>query len=806
MRRPLVLLVSALSIGCALGASFSIPFIATVLCCSSAFLCAIAAIFLYRRAPNATLILLCMAAFAIGIARAGLAMADAQAISVPLDGRQPIPAEGFVRGEVRGREWGSSFDLALTGVAGGAGGAMQPAFGGVRVNARGEVPAIGAGDLVRLLLKLQTPREFRNPGAFSYRRYLLAHGIAATATLSGTVDRVGERFFAPGARRFAAARERVERSLHAAVPMPAAAVVAALATGSREEFTSDLSDAFALAGLTHLLSVSGLHVAYVALIVALFTRFTLGMIPALLVRVPRSVLAAGLAIPAVWVFVAFTGFQIPAVRSAIMVTVFLSGTVLGLRQDPLTSIAAACALILLLMPLAILDVSFQLSASAVIGISLAAGPLSRWLGAGERQGSPLRRAWGWIAATFAVSAAATAATLPLTAWYFQVVSGVGLVSNTVAVPLTGLLLQPAALLGSILALTAPGLAAPVWHLAGWFAQLLVELARLSSDYGSPLVARWAPSGLQVLCAYALMAWLLLGRRLCRRRALAAAALLLIAAGLAAGPAARAADGRLAVTFLDVGQGDCALVRFPDGMAVLIDGGGMRGSSVDVGRAAVAPALWRLGVRRLAGIVLTHAHYDHYAGLAFIAEHFAPEVIWTNGRDAPPDEREPWEEFRRRATASGARFEAVTTETVAMEAEGVVVRLLPPALPEAKEENGASLVVRVEQGEGGFLLPGDANAPAEAALIARGAPLGAAVLKVGHHGSRDATTPEWLAAVRPRIAVISAGRNNRYGLPSAQVLSRLDAAGIRVLRTDRDGAVTIRSDGRGLEVESVAAGR
>lgn len=740
------------------------------------------------------------------MARSGQAMADAAAISIPLDGRQQILVEGVVQGDPRDREWGTSFDLSLTGVAGESGATMGPAHGGIRVNARGETAAVGAGDRVRLLIKPQTPREFRNPGAFSYRRYLLSHGIAATASAAGQVERVGERFFAGGARVLKAARDRVEQSLGAVIPLPAAAVVAALATGSREEFTSDLSDAFALAGLTHLLSVSGLHVAYVALIVALVTRFTLGMIPALLVRVPRGVIAAGLAIPAAWAFVAFTGFQIPAVRSAIMITVFLSGMILGLRPDPLTSIAAACALILGLMPLAILDVSFQLSASAVIGIALIAGPLGRWLGSEKRQGSLARRAWSWIAATLAVSAAATAATLPLTAWYFQTVSGVGLLSNTIAVPLTGLLVQPAALLGSLLALTAPSLAAPVWHLAGWFAQLLVELARFSSEFGSPLVGRFAPSGVEVFCAYALMALLLLGRRLRAHRAIAGAALLLIAAGLLAGPVARAADRRLMVTFLDVGQGDSALVRFPDGSAWLIDGGGLRGSTIDVGRAAVAPALWRLGVHRLAGIVLTHPHYDHYAGLAFIAEHFLPEVIWTNGRDAPPDEREPWSDFQRRALASGARFETVREEKIAMEAGGAVMRLFPPAMPEAKNENSASLVVRVEQGENSFLFPGDLDAEAEARMIASNVPLRAAVLKVGHHGSRDASSSGWLTAVQPQVAVISVGRNNRYGLPSRQTLSRLEAAGARVLRTDHDGAIMIASDGRDLEMETFEAGR
>ena len=277
-------------------------------------------------------------------------------------------------------------------------------------------------------------------------------------------------------------------------------------------------------------------------------------------------------------------------------------------------------------------------------------------------------------------------------------------------------------------------------------------------------------------------------------------------------APRLEKGLLEATVIDVGQGDSIFLAFPDGHTMLVDGGGQPAfglvsggggeRSFDVGEQVVSPFLWERGLKHIDVVVLSHAHQDHLGGLAAILDNFQVGELWV-GRDVSS---EPYRGLLAESAARGTalvhhhRGDAVTWGRVS----GLI--LWPDdASPAAKGANDDSLVVRLQYQDVALLLPGDIERRVENQLVARGDNLRADFLKVAHHGSRTSSTETFLAAVAPRIEVISAGEGNPYGHPNAEVLAHLAGHGARVWRTDRDGAVTVTSDGHTLRAHSFAEG-
>jgi competence protein ComEC len=245
-----------------------------------------------------------------------------------------------------------------------------------------------------------------------------------------------------------------------------------------------------------------------------------------------------------------------------------------------------------------------------------------------------------------------------------------------------------------------------------------------------------------------------------------------------------------VTFLSVGHGDAALLRLPDGAAVLVDGGGSPSGGADPGARDVLPFLRDLGVRRLAAIFLSHPHPDHVLGLAAVAAAIPADEVFSGGDRGEGDARDTLAALHPRTLLPGDRWERA----------GVRVDVLG-GNREALASNDASLLLRVSYGATSFLFTGDVEEEGETAAVARGG-LAADVVKVPHHGSRRSSTAAFVAAVRPRLAVCSVGAGNRYGFPHAEAVARWRAAGALVLRTD-EGAIRLLSDG--VRLRRVPAG-
>jgi competence protein ComEC len=381
--------------------------------------------------------------------------------------------------------------------------------------------------------------------------------------------------------------------------------------------------------------------------------------------------------------------------------------------------------------------------------------------------------------------------LPM-AEYFHRVSFTGLSANLLIVPAMNAVVP----LGFLAIFSG-------WHWAGAAAGALLHLSARVAGWHAALEPAWRvpdpPAWLAVAFPAALLACALLIRKQ-RFRAPAIAAVLGLFVLLLWQPwPGPQHPGTLEVTAIDVGQGDSLLVVLPRGETILIDGGGrlvygrQRKSNLDIGEDVVSPYLWSRGIRHLDVMVATHAHQDHIGGLAALMMNFRPKQMWTGANPSP----DLLNLAKRLGIPSAQLYPAGPVER-----SGAQIEVLAPAddYSTDKPGNNDSLVLRITYGSRSFLLTGDMERAIEAKLLAAGADVHADVLKVGHHGSRTSSIQPFLDAVSPSVALVSAGFENSFGPPHPDVLARLSARHAAILRTDLDGRVTARTDGRGLWFE------
>lgn len=569
------------------------------------------------------------------------------------------------------------------------------------------------------------------------------------------------------ARLHRAASGRIAASLEGASreESEAAALAAALLMGETADLAPDTVSAFRDGGVAHVLAISGIHVALLAL----------ALTAALRPLRPRVAVRDAIVLCATLAFAAFTGGQAPVLRAALMIGLYLTSRLIGRPTSPAHVMALSALVLLAADPSNLFDVGFLLTYAAVFGISSIAPLFARPLR--ERLPPPLADG---IAATLG----AELCVFPIQATVFHVVPFVALLSNLVVVPLASLFLLASALLLPLL-VAGPVVAAFALGPLALLSEAILGILRLLDALGA---VRVVPTPL--FLESAALALLLAAAGALRPRRLARAALagaLVLVFFVSARPSAAESAGEARLVALDVGQGDAFLLVTAGGR-VLVDGGGTFDASYDFGRTRLLPRLAALGAVSFDAIVLTHPHPDHARGLLAAMKLlpvgrvyvprgaprnlFLDEALLASSRGGVPVE----------ALGAGDRF-------VAAGVEFEVLHPGPETYPRSAENNG-SLVLALRLGRRRVLLTGDVEAPAEADLIARGADLSADVLKVPHHGSRTSTTPGFLGRVSPRVALVGVGRRNRFGHPGVEVLERLAAARVLVFRTDRHGDVSL----------------
>ena len=624
------------------------------------------------------------------------------------------------------------------------------------------------GDRLRAQARIAPLLGARNPGEPDRLRRHWRAGLGAGATLPhGSLAVALE---APGGalRGIHVLRRRVARELAAAGP--GSALIRGLALGDRAELAAPTREAFNRLGLTHALSVSGLHLAFAAAASFAIARRALGRVAWLAARCDARRLALAPAALFALGYALLAGWEVPAQRSLVMLAAAAFGIARGRPQRPGPVLGGAALCILAGEPQALFDPGAQLSFAAVAGlVYVVRGPAAP------------RAAARAVAAALRQSAAAGAATAPILAWHGIGVPLVALLANLVALPWLGLLLLPAALVAALAcALEIPG-APALARLAAALA-VATEQALVCAASALPASARAAPSLVWIL------GLALLGVAVLRaQRTAVCGALALLQAGLSSvAPVASLLPAPPRLVVLEVGQGDASVVQGRSA-ALLVDAGGARGG-FDAGSQRVVPALRALGARRIDLLIATHADLDHRGGIPAVLAALPVGELWL-----------PW------GTASDPHFAALLD---AARAAGTPVREVGRGSPTRRlgdlrveplwpprggtgARNARSLVVRVTSGAGRrVLLPGDLDAAAEAELVALQGDLAADVLLLAHHGSRGSSSDAFLARVAPALAIASAPCRGRFEMPHAEVRERLAARGIPLAWTGRDGAVRV----------------
>jgi competence protein ComEC len=810
--RPLPVLAVSLLLGCTAGTGVSyLPI--TILCFS---LLVLLGMLLLARTGRCAPGFACLVygAFLLGMVSASLAQIRAESPSLPRTaGPGRVNLVGTIDAPVR---YGPDRAFAVVSVQRLLSpGHASPADGRLRLAVRGPVPPLVVGDVIEFETRVRFPRGFQNPGGFDYGAHLRQSGIQAVGSVTLREDGSGLRVLAraghPVMARVDRWRGHVREAALRTLDPEAAGIYLALVTGESGFLSQDIRDAFLASGTTHILSISGSHLGLIGVVVFWVARRSILVLPALwLLRLSRRVtatrLAAAVTVFPVTFYALLGGAEVATVRSLLMLFVFLGAVLLGRTHSVGTGLAAAAILIVLWDPLAPHDLSFQLSFLSVLIIVLlvrARAVSSVELDPPPRpQGGVLGRMRKGTIEVLLVSLVVTVATAPLVAVHFNQVAWVGTLSNLLVVPFVGFLVVPLGLLACLATLLSGSeelvggpllkavIEALVWIVKAWAAVPGAEL-RVAS-----------PPIWQVLAFYLLLgvAWVRWGRWVGRLGAALALGLLLLWAW---SPRDLPEAGTVRVTFLDVGQGDAALVETFEGPVMLVDGGGAT-DSFDLGRAVVAPLLWDRGIRRLDVVVASHPQQDHIGGLAFVVRQFEVGEFWGNGV-----ERDKAFAIRVKEALEGRH---VTVRTVSNADEERAfgkcrLRVLHPGRSEdiaaegvdGKHLNNRSVVLRLACGEMVFLFTGDVEREAEADMVGGAGALEATVLKVPHHGARGSVYEPFVRAVKPRVAVVSVGATNSYGHPTPAMLETYAQLGIPVLRTDRDGAVTVQAAASGLAV-------
>ena len=744
----------------------------------AALLIAAAAAARWRAPPALRVALGVAAAFAAGFlwaaGRAELRLAER--LAPALEGRD-LRVSGVVAGLPRAFDRGVRFDFDVEAVAGGE--RVPPrvalAWYGEPGDGTPLAAPVRAGERWRFTVRLKRPHGTANPHGFDYEAWLLERRIGATGYVR-TRDGY-ERVDAAPARAMdvvATTRESIRgRMLRVLAGEPYAGVLVALAVGDQAAIPPDQWQMFTRTGVNHLMSISGLHVtmvsglAYAALLAG-WRRF-----PPLALRIaaPRAAVVAGVA--AALGYALLAGFAVPTQRTLYMLAVVAAALWLDRLQSPARVLALAAALVTVLDPWAVLAPGFWLSFGAVAAIF--------YVSAG-RVAAP-RGPWLWARIQWAV----TLALAPLLIALFQQVSVVSLAANAVAIPLVSLVVVPLTLLAAALPLD------PLLLLA--HAAMTGCMAILEPLAGLP-AAVWqqhAPPWWAVALALAGIAWLLAPAGFPNRWAGAALALPLF---FATPP--RPAPGELWVDVLDVGQG-LAVVARTAGRTLVYDTGASFGPDADSGARVVAPHLRGEGVGTVDLLVVSHDDDDHAGGARSLLS-AVPVAALLSSLDEDHPARASGVAHRRCARGQRWRWDGVEFEVLGPEASAYG--------DPRRDANARSCVLRIAAPGGAVLLPGDIGRRDEAELLrARPGALAADVLVAPHHGSGTSSSPAFVAAVRPRVVVFTAGYRNPFGHPRADVAERYAAAGATLFRSDRDGAVRIRlAANPGIEVRAWRAER
>lgn len=658
-------------------------------------------------------------------------------------------------------------------------------------------PELIPGQIWRMALTMKKPHGNRNPHAFDYEAYMFAHGLRATGSVRGKPRYIGDEPWASLPVIAQRARYHVRAAMQPYLEGKRyGAVMLALAIGDQASVDASDWQVFNRTGITHLVSISGSHITMIAALAGAFVYWLWrrGHVRGryLAERLPAQLAAATAALLVAWIYCLLAGWGVPARRTFLMLAVVACAYVLSLPINASRLLSLVAFAVVLLDPWALLASGFWLSFGAVYVLMASSGWWGSAVGlASQTRGQRCRR---FAATATRLQLAITIGLMPILALIFHEVSLASPLANVYAIPVISLIVTPVSLLLAA-ASFIPGLE--------WLAGALAWLGHLALEWTMVPTVWLAEFRASSFNAAAAPIWLTL-------LAMSGLALAVLPYGFPYRNAAwlftlpallwmpqRPPQGGWDLYALDVGQGSAIVVQTA-GHALLFDTGLRSSAASDAGVRTIMPFLRSQGIRKLDVLVVSHADIDHAGGVRSLLQGLAVEQSYSSFDLAGYLEREagllgvpqqlPPVPLAMSPCGYGAGWQI----------DGVAFEFLWPLKPvqsnrpvSRKKRNDDACVLRIRGKFHSVLLPGDIGAAQEALLVDRGLePLD--LVLAAHHGSKNSSSPQFVSAVQASHVVAQAGLWNRYGHPSPQVEDRWKEAGVRFWRTDRHGAVTVKS--------------
>ncbi len=644
------------------------------------------------------------------------------------------------------------------------------------------------GDRIRVSARLFLYEGFRNFKTFSTKRYLQSQNIHSRAFTKSPllIERLesGKKFspFRLISVIHRKLQQKIEKhflSSDLGSLSSQGAILEALLLGDRARMNPSDTQSLQKSGIFHIIAISGAHIAIISF-------FVFSLLKLFRISTRHSYL---LVIGFILFYAILVEGRASVVRATIMSLAFLLGKLIWRNVNLINTISIAAFILLVHNPFNLFDSGFQLTFAATLFIILFFPIIIKYL-----PRFPLR-----ISELLAISLSAQLGVMPIMANTFNRVTFSSLILNFVAVPLTALIMA-AGFIFFLLSFASASLA----QLLAKGIKILIDLLIASSHFfDQPRFFSYripSPHLLTIIGYFVFLCLLLLPSKFKRQKLAFSLCFLAFFALLISYPFPSHSKN-LRMTFIDVGQGESILVEFPGHKKMLIDGGGLPGGSFDIGENVVSPFLWKKGIKKINYLVLTHAHPDHFDGLKSVARNFKIDEFW---EAFSPSEDEAYKKFKESLPASilsKRMFRGNSLQEGAVRIDFLHPEEGDPNVHSVNNEQ--SLVLRLEYAETAFLLSGDIGAESERKILELSTELKSQVLKSPHHGSLSSSSKDFLGRVEPRIAVISVGEGNRYGFPDQEVLKRYEEMDVKVYRTDIQGAVELRSDGRRMSVRTAS---
>ncbi len=708
--------------------------------------------------------------------------------------------------------------------------------GKILLSMPGTPPAnLKPGTHFMVLTQLSPVKSYGVPGAFDYKSYLNYQGIKITGWInSPAAIKKLRKIPADGLTTRLQnipekIRQVISRQLDKSVPHEAG-IYKALLIGDRTGLSPEILEAFKACGIVHLLAISGIHMGLLALTITFFITWILKRSQWTLLNIPITKTAALFSLPPLFFYALVAGFNPPAVRALIMVAVFIGALLVNRQWSIINNTAIAALVILSINPALLFTASFELSFAAILSMAMFLPVISVLIkkpptppGHNPKIGMRFIR---WCLFSIIVSLTAIAGTAPILIYHFNRIS---LIS-----PLTTLIIEPLLCLWSLMWGLIASLALPSATLSSLFFKIGaigISLAiKITSFIAVWPVSIWLPSPSIVQIILYFAALILFSVYLNKRNKITLILFALLSICLLL-PQPESQNKNTEVDIINVGHGCATILQLPGKHTIIIDGGKRqngRHSTFNAGKNLIAPFLWHRQISNIDAIIITHPHADHYNGLPFIIKRFKPKTIWINSDEttfAPgesvarlrphADDYERMSGFRDLiilARQLGIKVKIPATGELLYRDGAVKLTIIANLhnndtgkTPKKSDQqldskrNNQGLVIRLEDNKRSFLFTGDIELQAEQRLIAKFKnSLRADVLTVPHHGSHTSSSQEFIKAVAPRCAIISAEANGHGVFPAPEVIDRYKQIGAKIINTAISGSIFFTTDGDNLQ--------